>query len=316
MSFRVTAWVLEHSEARLAARLVHLVLAEYAHDDGSNAFPSVETIARKARISPRAVHDSLRKLREEGWIEPMGTRDSGTVVYRVVLTQPKVRRGYADSAPPAKSAPLQTLHPIHHLGGSSRDGEVDPSESPRDTTADPSAATVDVAEGQAALLPGEVDQVWAHYAKTMKPRRTEATEEDRKLIRAALKVATAAECCRAIEGCRASKFHMGENDRGRKYNKLSQIVKGRVGKETTRERIDFFLDLADDAARGGKVTSGDPAVISDRKRLVQRGWRFSDNPGAVREAEMAEEWLKEHGVEVVRGEDDYPTFQALRSEAA
>lgn len=161
----------------------------------------------------------------------------------------------------------------------------------------------------------KVDRVWAHFVARMKPRSTLAGDDERRIIRAALKVATAEECCRAIDGCASSNFHMGSNDRQKKYNRLSQILRGRRGRETTRERIDFFLDLLDEAAREGQISpSAAPAVVASRKRDVQRGWRFKDDPEALDKARQSEDWLLRHGIEVVRGEDGYPTFRAVRGE--
>ncbi len=47
MSVRVLSWVFDHSPVEHRGDLlVLLVLADHAHDDGTRAFPSVETIAR------------------------------------------------------------------------------------------------------------------------------------------------------------------------------------------------------------------------------------------------------------------------------
>lgn len=169
-----------------------------------------------------------------------------------------------------------------------------------------------VSDGES--IDSQIDRVWAHYVETMQPRHKLAGEEERRIIRAALKVASVDECCGAISGCAGSAFHMGKNDRGRKYNKLSQILRGRQGKETTRERIDYFLDLRDKQLEAGQfLPSVDPAVMSEKKRLVQRGWRFPDSREHVRNAETAEAWLKERGIETVRREPDgYPIFRPLR----
>lgn len=78
-------WVLEHSEARLSDRLVLLALAEYAHDDGGMAFPSVNTLARKARIGESTCQASLRRLEAQGEIEKMGKTRYGTIIYRVLM---------------------------------------------------------------------------------------------------------------------------------------------------------------------------------------------------------------------------------------
>jgi hypothetical protein len=92
MSLPVMVWVLQHSEAKLGARLVLIALAEFAHDDGTKAFPSVETLSERARMSRRGVQAALRSLEADGSIEQTGTTRSGTNVYRVVM-------GGAESAP-------------------------------------------------------------------------------------------------------------------------------------------------------------------------------------------------------------------------
>lgn len=114
MSLPVMVWVLAESEAKLGARLVLLTLAEHAHDDGTRAFPDVETLVRRTRLSERAVQYALRKLEDDGAIEQTGTTKSGTAIWRIVMD-----RG-AKSAPPgvqnlrqrgAKSAPDPRTEP-------------------------------------------------------------------------------------------------------------------------------------------------------------------------------------------------------------
>jgi hypothetical protein len=93
MSVHVIAWVLHHSKARLGDRLVLLVLADKANDDGTGAWPSVRTIAREARMSVRAVQYSLRRLERAGAIVETGTSGHGTTVYAVLTTPLKFCRG-------------------------------------------------------------------------------------------------------------------------------------------------------------------------------------------------------------------------------
>jgi hypothetical protein len=88
MSVHVISWVLHHSKARLGDRLVLLVLADKANDDGTGAWPSVRTIAREARMSVRAVQYSLRRLELAGAIVSTGSSAHGTTVYAVLTTPP------------------------------------------------------------------------------------------------------------------------------------------------------------------------------------------------------------------------------------
>jgi hypothetical protein len=127
--------VLDHSDERLGNRLTLLALAEYAHDDGSKAFPSNETLQRRTRLSERSVRDSLRSLETNGAIIQTGATKSGTRVYTVI--GPFNRGGQI--SPPAESAargansapdPSRTVSPS--LSGKSPltvDGrKVDPAE--------------------------------------------------------------------------------------------------------------------------------------------------------------------------------------------
>lgn len=66
MSFKAVDWVLDHSQAEGSARLVLIVLAENADQDDGSCWPSVNTIARRARISTRSVQYALRQLVDMG----------------------------------------------------------------------------------------------------------------------------------------------------------------------------------------------------------------------------------------------------------
>lgn len=103
MSIVALSWVLRNSEATLGNRLTLIALAEFAHDDGSEARPSIQTLMERTRLSQRSVQYALRSLEKEGAIEKIGVSSRGCNVYRVVMDQG------ADSAPPGGA--------IHDNGG-------------------------------------------------------------------------------------------------------------------------------------------------------------------------------------------------------
>lgn len=149
-----------------------------------------------------------------------------------------------------------------------------------------------------------VEMVWAHYVAVMRPRNKDLDPEARKIIRDALRVATVDECKRAIDGCAASPYHMGQNARQRKYNRLSQILKARrAGQfgaaQTTRERIDFFIDMADKAGLHPGLTSADPARVRQAKRSVMDAWEYPGNDDAVANGEEERAWLEQNGIKVL-----------------
>ncbi len=86
MSVRVLSWVFDHSDVKHRDDLlVLLVLADHAHDDGTSAYPSVETIARKARLSRRGTFDALKRLTAQGALMREGKGPRGTVCYRITM---------------------------------------------------------------------------------------------------------------------------------------------------------------------------------------------------------------------------------------
>lgn len=85
MSVHVLSWVLRNSEEKLGRRLTLLVLADHAKEDGTEAWPSVPTIAREARLSTRQVQTCLQGLVESGAIAQTGVRPNGTRIYRVTM---------------------------------------------------------------------------------------------------------------------------------------------------------------------------------------------------------------------------------------
>lgn len=65
MSFKVTNWAWSRSESRNGARLVMLALADRADDDGF-AWPSIEDLCERTKLSPRAVQKAITNLVELG----------------------------------------------------------------------------------------------------------------------------------------------------------------------------------------------------------------------------------------------------------
>lgn len=66
MSGYVTGLVFKHSTMRGSARLVMAVIADACDDDGTNAWPSVDTIAARAGIDERYARRVIRQCEEAG----------------------------------------------------------------------------------------------------------------------------------------------------------------------------------------------------------------------------------------------------------
>ena len=66
MSIKVMNWVWGSSAQKGSALLLLLAVADHAHDDGAGAYPSIQTLAAKSRLTPRAVQGILNRLEAAG----------------------------------------------------------------------------------------------------------------------------------------------------------------------------------------------------------------------------------------------------------
>lgn len=98
MSFKVTNWVWARSESRNGARLVMLALADRADDNGF-AWPSVDDLAERTKLSPRAVQKAILCLVEIGELEvENGGGRHRSNRYRI-LPKPRTLDGVTDEKP-------------------------------------------------------------------------------------------------------------------------------------------------------------------------------------------------------------------------
>lgn len=132
MSIKVTNWVWAKSESRNGARLVMLALADRADDKGF-AWPSIEDICERAKLSERAVQKGIAKLVEIGelQVESGGGR--------------RVRNRYQIVPKPRTSDGVTDEYPRNSDGvtdGKPRTSDgVSPEETPHFATETPSFAT-------------------------------------------------------------------------------------------------------------------------------------------------------------------------------
>lgn len=125
MSIKVISWVWESSLAKGIDRLVLLAIADAAsHDDGSNAYPSVATLAKKAGVAQRTVQRSIRTLCEIGeLLMEQNAGRGGANMYQVVMRQ-------VDTPDLESPRPVGTRHRVTTPGRESRRG-VNDDTSPR-----------------------------------------------------------------------------------------------------------------------------------------------------------------------------------------
>lgn len=186
-------------------------------------------------------------------------------------------------------------------------------------------ATIDEPEPGAAVGPtpavpsqsecaAAIDAVWAVYVAAMNPRRKEIGDDERLVIRNALKAGSSDELAICIRTCEASDYHMKRGlhvqRKGGKYNAIGTILKPRKQKgETQRSRIEWWLDRSESAGVAG-FPSADPAIVNQRQVEVRRGHNSKD-PEMVEKANEAKAWLTQHGIEVTVDGDGQILFRRI-----
>lgn len=86
MSIRVMTRVWEHSQAKGSGLLLLLAIADFAHDDGGGAWPSISKLAKKIRMNSRTTQRIIESLVEMGELEVREREGPNfTNLYRVRL---------------------------------------------------------------------------------------------------------------------------------------------------------------------------------------------------------------------------------------
>lgn len=306
-------------------KLILIELAWYVEPGGNKCFPSVKKVAQVCGLSTRAVQRRLTELENLELIrrKPRERQNRSRTTNLIVLEMPPASwHPTAPAAPaptPAGSPPeqLKKRAVTKEQAGTAVLKDASTNDTARgdghDATAhgDPQNAAADGnAKNDSAPSSTEIsraiDAVWAHYCNVMHPRSDVADSEQRRLIRNALKISPktpgsnayegpVAELCRAIDGCAASPFHMGDNDRGNKYNRISNIFKGKRGGRTLREQIDMFLEIAEKDGSQSDVPAASAGRVQAARRDVLDGWEYPSDEVVVARAEEAKAWLLEQG---------------------
>jgi DNA-binding transcriptional MocR family regulator len=87
MSVRAMTWAFYDSKAKGLDRLVLLAIADHVHEDGRDAYPSIETLAAKCGIGKATVIRSIRSLEALGelQVERRGRGRGRIQTYRIVM---------------------------------------------------------------------------------------------------------------------------------------------------------------------------------------------------------------------------------------
>lgn len=131
------SWVWESGPSDGTDTLVLLALADFA-DDAGRCYPSMRTIAQKARMTERGAQKVIRRLEADGWVAiSTGNGRHGCNQYRIGPKKDEHGSGFNAEKTP------NTVHPEH---GSPRTGEQKPrtrvQETPNGRSPEPSRTII------------------------------------------------------------------------------------------------------------------------------------------------------------------------------
>lgn len=85
-------------------KVILLGLANHAHPDGTDAYPSLDTLAEYAHCDRSTARRNVRKLLEAGWIMEDGRGPRGQIKYRLAMTDEPFPTAGGGETPPVAPA--------------------------------------------------------------------------------------------------------------------------------------------------------------------------------------------------------------------
>ena len=196
--------------------LVLLALADFADDEG-RCWPSIATIATKARLTERQTRRVLAELDDLGEIGmPSGARSSESPF---IVGGQNVR---GRPCPPGEDI-------CGSEGGTFGVARVEPS---LGTVKEPPLSRPTATQLEAEAM----QRCWEHWlAESGKKQRLD--DKRRRILRRAIQLAGEDRVKLALTGLTRSPHHRGQNEQHREYMEIRYALKG-IGDESDDERID------------------------------------------------------------------------------
>jgi hypothetical protein len=232
MSIEAVKWALD---APLGgnAKVLLIGLANHAHPDGSESYPSLDTLARYAHCDKSTARRNVRKLADAGWIAEDGIGPRGQTKYRLNL-------GLQNAT--GSESPRVANRQEGVANGAEGGGTAMPPEPSLEPSKEPSR------DNERARA---VDEVWQRYQQTIPNGNRYRLDHARRLIiTKALQVRTVAECCQAIDGLARSDYHVQHG-----YLDIKYALRGGGQGPSPEATIDRLCALA--SGNGHQSSSAD-----------------------------------------------------------
>lgn len=91
MSIRVMTDVWQYSKQKGSSLLLMLAIADFSHDDGTGAWPSISTLSKKLRMSERNVQLLIRQAQETGELHVQERIGPFVNLYRIIINSGMVK---------------------------------------------------------------------------------------------------------------------------------------------------------------------------------------------------------------------------------
>lgn len=166
MSIEAVAWALSVPVGG-NAKVILLGLANHAHNDGTEAYPSLDTLATYAHCDRSTARRNVRRLEADGWIAADGVGPRGQTKYRLAMGEPFSAKG--GEMPPAGGEASASQG-----GGTGARGGVAPA--PPEPSIEPSKN-----QSTASSAPALEDQVPRDFPKELRPHGREVMRVLREL---------------------------------------------------------------------------------------------------------------------------------------
>lgn len=259
----MTGWVLENVKTTPAKKLILWALADRANDDGSGAWPAVESMATWSCSSRRTVQRSLRELEDEGKIVNEGKGPKGTTNWRVVVPWYEADEGRQNDTPTSN-------------GGASSATSGGDTVTPEPVQEPTHRVSTDVETVVQPTLDGSTEdpaEVFDYWRKVMgKTGNVVLNAKRRSAIKARLAEGYTVEDLKlAVDGCKNTPHNMGQNDRGRPFNDIELICRNGPNVERFRDAAGAPSSVKRDRHRLGQTSTIDDDAVFEKSRAALNG---------------------------------------------
>lgn len=247
MSFQAMTWAVK-KELPSTQKLVLLMLANRSNNDTGRCDPCHKTLARECGLSQASVKRVINKLEKSGLVEIVRRSYKGVSMpnqYNLLLDGVGSQGADPGSQGTEGSGHSELGSGHSELQNQEFNQEFKPGNKPGESD--------DSHGGEAP--PDPVRSVFDYWVYVMgkNPNRNKLTNDRRRKIQSRLREYSVDECCRAIDGCASSDFHMGRHPdtRGKKYNGIDLIFRN-------GEKLEGFRDMAEGAQRATEGANAPP----------------------------------------------------------